>query len=115
MDPVCVNPIVIAKTFFNKTAESACTAQHGRFVSVDNGEFYCRHQNSAENATVVNPGGCGYLVFLPPNTSDSIQVLVDFQGFPTLGSSGSITTQGIRVYARGDGCVWIGAGPKPAQ
>jgi hypothetical protein len=85
MEPVCVNPIIIAKTFFNKTAEGACTTQHGRFVSVDNGEFYCRHQNSPENGTVVNPGGCGYLVGLPPNTSDPIQVLVDFQGFPTLG------------------------------
>jgi hypothetical protein len=116
VDPTCVNPIVIARSSFNTTAESACTTQHGRFVSADNGEFSCRHTGSSENQTVTDPAGCGYLIYLPPDTAGKISVIVDFTGYPSLASGGTTPRQGVRVYGQygPEGCIWTGAGPNPA-
>ncbi len=116
VNPTCVNPIVIARSSFNTTAESACTTQHGRFVSADDGEFWCRHTGSFDNPTVTNPAGCGYLISLPPDIAGTISVIIDFTGYPSLASSGTTARQGVRVYGQygPEGCIWTGAGPNPA-
>jgi hypothetical protein len=97
---------------FDSVQESACTTQHGRFISTDNRFFICRHQNQS-SGPVVNPGDCPYLVNLPNNIHDPIQVIVfPFDADP-LGSGGSTARQGIRVYTAE--CFWTGAGPNPAS